>query len=482
MRIKAKNNLGRKTGLKCLCCLLVINFVCLLLTGCAADNGGNGQGTGGTADNPASDPDGRTVLTVAVMWRCPRQILERINAYNESSQAYYIEIKEYGSESPDKTAEDIQAQLAMEILAGKGPDLALWDFAGAAVPYSPSVASGKLMVNLYDFMEADPDFHREDYYENILQAFELDGGLYTLPTGFVVDTVCGRAEEIGVDKGVTESWDIGEMIEAFENSPHTEWLTMNNSKNLTFFSVCQGCIGNFVDWDSGECHFDTPAFVELLEFSDTFPDQLIIHEEDSYYETLRSGKVLWDPVLLTSPWEVADMRISFGDVEMRWPGYPVAEGEKDFGGGVAQPYGECFSICRSSNHQEAAWEFIKSYLTVEAQRDVAGIPLLRSVSEERIQDALTLEYETVDGVRQEKSKYEILAYGEDPIELSCITEEDAQLYRSIIESIRRSYGSDPGMIEIIREEAAVYFEKDRDAAGVAEIIQNRVSVYVSERL
>ena len=202
----------------------------------------------------------------------------------------------------------------------------------------------------------------------------------------------------------------------------------------------------------------------------------------SFYEIERSGKVFWEPVVLNSPWRVADWRITFGDADMCWPGYPVADGEKDAGGGVAEPYGECFSICRNSNSQVGAWEYIKSYLTADVQRETDGIPLLRSASEERIQNALTIEYETVDGVKQEIVKRQIKAEGEETVELTCITEKDAEIYRSIIENTHRSYSNDSGMFEIIREEARAYFEKDRDAATVADIIQNRVSMYVSERM
>ena len=65
---------------------------------------------------------------------------------------------------------------------------------------------------------------------------------------------------------------------------------------------------------------------------------------------------------------------------------------------------------------------------------------------------------------------------------SCITEEDAELYRSIIENTHRSAGGDPGIMDIIMEEAGAYFGGDKDAATVADIIQNRVSMYVGERM
>lgn len=474
-----RDNTGRKykrrVGYKGLSCFLVMNFLCLILAGCGA---GGGEGQNSVAGDPENNPNGRQVVTAVVTYRDPA-ILKKVSAWNKNNSSYFIEIKDYAEEGSVIEMDEFATQLTLDILSGKGPDLVIWDHSSS---YSPALASEKLMENLYDFMEADPDFHKEDYYENILQAFEMDGGLYTLPTSFAVNTVCGKAEELGTDRGVTESWEIGEMIEAFENSPHAEWLTANHSKDLTFVEVCHGCVGNFVDWSSGKCYFDTPAFVELLEFSNTFPDQVMFPADFSILEIQRSGKVFWTPVILDTPWDVADWRIGFGDADTRWPGYPVADGEKDLGGGVAGPFGECFSICRNSDNQEGAWEVIKSYLTVEAQREADGIPLLRSISEERIQDALTIEYETVDGVKQEKVKHQVLFAGEDPVDLACITEKDAEIYRSIIENTHRSYSNDSGMFEIIREEAGAYFEKGKDAATVADIIQNRVSMYVGERI
>lgn len=479
----------KKAGYKALGCLLAVYLVCLAMAGCGTAGNADGQGsdpgsrTDSVAGNPAdgaagspSEANGRQVVTVAAAWPS-RAALDQISAFNESSESYFIEIREYETEGV-MDAEEWATKLTLDILSGKGPDMVIWD----SNFYSPALASEKLMENLYDIMGEDQDFRREDYYENILQAFEMNGGLYMLPASFSVWTVYGKAEGIGVDRGVTESWEVGEMVDAFENSPHVEWLTMNHSREIAFQFVCQGCLGNYVDWGSGECYFDSPAFVELLELSETFPAQMMFEPDFSYYEILRSGKVLWEPSTLWSPWNVADDRVNMGDEEVRWPGYPVADGEKALGSGVAAPGGESFSICRNSSNQEAAWEVIKSFLTEEVQRKMEGIPLLRSVSEERIQEAMTVEYEMVDGERQEKVKHQVIVDGEETTNLSCITEEDAEIYRSIIENTRRSYCNDSGMMDIIMEEVRAYFEKDKDAAVVADIIQNRVSIYVGERM
>lgn len=372
---------------------------------------------------------------------------------------------------------EIKLVIPLKDIIGNGPDMV--EYGGT---YSPAVASGKLMENLYPYMEADESFHREAYYENILEAFELEGCLYVLPTGFRINTMCGKAEELGSKRGVTESWEIGEMIEAYEKSTNAEWLLMNNSKSLIFWELCSGCIGNYVNWETGECSFNTPEFEELLEFSDTFCDRLLISDDFSFRASLQSGQIFLQPVLLVSPWQIASERISFGDADMRWPGYPVADGEKEMGGGVADVYGPTLSICANSRNKEGAWEFIKSFLTPEVQREVRGIPLLRSVCAERIQEALTVEFETVDGVRKEKIKHEIIAEGEESIGMTAITEKDAEIFWNIVENTHRSNGWDYGMGDIISEEAGAFFEKDKDVAAVAEIIQNRVSVYIAERM
>ena len=445
-----------------------------------SESGDGGDELPNIMENPAYSAMGRQVVT-AVVTAPFRETMDRITAFNESSPDYFIEMKGYGGGA--EQFEVLETQLPLEVLSGKGPDLVIWD----RMNYSPALASDRLMEDLYDFMDADPDFHREDYYGNILQAFEINEGLYICPASFSVNTGCVRAEELETGRGVTESWTIGEMMETYESSPRANTFALNYSETLQLRIISADCMGNFIDWGSGKCCFDTPGFVELLEWCNTFPEQLMVPGDYNVMEEIQSGRVFWQPVSLVEPWTVAYMEAASGDVDLLWPGHPVADGEGDMGGGVAAPHGECYSICRNSGNQEAAWEVIKSFLAEDAQREVQGIPLLRSVSEERIQDALTVEYETVDGVKQEKIKYQALMVilegrNEEVFEFSCITEEDAETYRSIIENTHRSYSSDPGILDIIMEEAGAYFGGDKDAAAVADIIQNRVSMYVGERM
>lgn len=482
---------------------LAVNLVCsLLVAGCgmggAADDGvsfsavspegengtvgGSGEGQSGGSGNPVSDPMGRQVLTV-VITTSSSDILNKITAFNASSPDYFIEKKSYGTGV--NAFEELETQLPLEILSGAGPDMVIWD----QMYYSPALTSERLMEDLYAYMDTDPDFHKEDYYENIMEAFEVNGGLYLCPASFSVDTGCVRAEELEAGRGVTESWSLEEMIEAYENSPRAKTFATNFTKTLQLRIISEDCMGNFVDWGSGECHFDSPEFVGLLEWCNTFPEEFqdhITYEGRAILDGMKNGQIFWKTAQMFEPWTVAYMRTISGDADLLWPGHPVADGEKEMGGGVAVPCGACYSICKNSSNPEAAWEVIKSFLTEDMQREVRGIPLLKSVSEEKIQDALTLEYEMVNGVQQEKIKYDsmfvIMEGVEEIFKFSCITEDDAEVYRSIIESTHRSYGGNPEILNIIMEEAGAYFGGDKDAATVADIIQNRVRIYVGERV
>ncbi|MCM1045922.1 MAG: extracellular solute-binding protein [Candidatus Gastranaerophilales bacterium] len=446
----------------------------------------NGDGQVNIMDDPAYAPGDRQVLR-AVISMPFRDDLDRITAYNASSSSYFIELINYGGGVD--SFETLETQLALDVLSGEGPDLVIW----GSIDYSPALASGRLMEDLNQFMDADPDFHREDYYENILEAFEIDGGLYLFPVTFNIHTGCVRAEEFEAGRGVTETWTLEEMINTYENRKLAALFTHNYTQQFQIRFITEDCMENFVDWGSGECHFDSPEFVKLLEWCKTFPEQWqdeSFYEEYTYPEAQRAGVFFWLPTEVTDPLTMAYQRISQGDADLLWPGHPVPDGGADLGGGVAAPGRVSFSICKNSGNQEAAWDFIKSWLTEDMQREMRS-PILKSASEEQMRGAMTMEYEIVDGVEQEKPKYEVdtvvaeLPGGVIEWETTSVyvaTEEDVAVYRSILENTHRSYGNDPGILDIIEEEAGAYFAGDKDAATVADIIQHRVSIYVSERM
>lgn len=54
--------------------------------------------------------------------------------------------------------------------------------------YLPSEikTKGSYFEDLNQYIDADPNFNRDDYYDNILRAAEVDGKLYQIPEGFIM--------------------------------------------------------------------------------------------------------------------------------------------------------------------------------------------------------------------------------------------------------------------------------------------------------
>ena len=62
-----------------------------------------------------------------------------------------------------------------------------------------------------------------------------------------------------------------------------------------------------------------------------------------------------------------------------------------------------------------------------------------------------------------------------------VTAEDEEYIYSVFESADNIMRVDTAVVDIVFEEAASYFNRNKPAGDVAEIIQDRVSTYVAEQ-
>lgn len=75
-------------------------------------------------------------------------------------------------------------RIAIDLLSGTATDLI--DLSALDINHK---AQSGLLVNLYEFMDNDPKFNKSDYYTNIFEAMEYQGGLYAMPLSFQYDMV-----------------------------------------------------------------------------------------------------------------------------------------------------------------------------------------------------------------------------------------------------------------------------------------------------
>lgn len=135
-------------------------------------------------------------------------------------------------------------------------------------------------------------------------------------------------------------------------------------------------------------------------------------------------------------------------------------------------------ISSTSQNKEEAWEFLKSLLDSEFQDNVRnGLPVRVSSLEQRLEEAMQAEFDE----NGEKVVKEVLDFAdEEPEYIYEMSIEDVETLKSVIQKIEHNATVDRNLYNILLEEVDYLFNDGRNEEDVADIIQNRASVYISE--
>lgn len=429
--------------------LVILSF---LLTGC-------GRGM-------SSEPE-KKVLTLAVLKRDSQlqgsDFVKWINQYNAEQTDVQIEVVNYLESYQD--LEEALNQIKIEINAGKGPDMI--DF---GTLYSPIDASCGMLEDLNTFIQNDFSFHEQEYYSNILEAFEVGDSLYVMLPSFRINSFTTVNEQLAR----LERMDIHQLAEAYNALGEGAILFPGETKKAVFGMICYGSLENYIDWEEGICHFDSDGFKEILQFANRFPLYLDLSEEYSAKQIFTEGKALLYPVMLDSVYGIAGIRQLYGETPT-YIGYPFDSGY----GTMAAINDIAIGISSTSNHKEETWTFLKGLLEGEFQDNIKnGFPLRVSSLEQKLQDA---EKPVHDADGEKSVQYRLYFEGEEPVEVSDISPGDAETLKALIRKIEHNNSVDSDLYNILLEEVDFLFYENRNVEEVAEVIQSRAGIYISEK-
>lgn len=390
----------------------------------------------------------------------------QVELFNETHDDYKIEVQMY--ERSEKLEEDGRARIQREIISGKGPDLI--DF---GTGYATSDIVGRYTENLLPYLEDSLD--KDEYFWNIWEAFSYKEGLYALPVGFTLQTFAGTEEMLGG----RDHWTIQEMMETYETHKEDMLLYPGEFKKDVFASILTGSMEYYIDWENSACSFDGEEFQKVLEFAGGFPDSLSLEEDFNLKQTFLDGGALLLPLRLSDPYDICHAEFIFGDENISYIGFPT----KRESGTVVIPSGSMLAVSISSGHKDICWEFISQFLSEDYQREsVRGLPVRRSVLEEKLAQNLEPEYtQEEDGTQEPIAKYRIFIEGEEPVEVYNITKEQAGRLMHLIETADMCAANDMQLYYMLLEEADQYFTGNKTLLETVQNIQSRAVIYVSER-
>lgn len=410
---------------------------------------------------PLSEVTQKTTLTYGALY-VDQQVKQNIIHFNKTNEKYRVEVKEYGTED----WENGLTQMNNEITSGNGPDIIDLSFGNANLYISKGI-----LEDLNPYIDAS-GMKREDYVENAFNAYVIGGKMYGIVPSFSVLTVMGKTSEVGKEQG----WTIDDVMALMESKPEDTELFAYCSKETILYYMCNMSLDSFINWETGECKFNDGYFEKVLEFANQFPKEAVYNEEDeSIPSKIQSGKLLLQEIGISDMESYQMYSLIFGE-PTTFIGFPSNDGNGSF----LSPSG-AIGINAKSENKEGAWEFIKTFLEEDYQNNSVewNFPVLRSSLDAQFEKAMTPEYMEVDGEQVEQPKTS-WSYDDFDADIYAATEEQVDVVKALIESTTKVVSNNEEINNIIAEEAAAYFEGQKSAKDVADVIQSRIQIYVNE--
>ena len=413
------------------------------------------------SDKPLHD---KTILTYAT-FGTDTEIMEGIVRFNKNSEDYRIKVIDYYSED---NYEDAWNEYNQAVL-----DEGFADIVNIGWSNYQMMAEKGLYADLSEFMNTDEEINREDYFDNVLSAYEVDGKLYAMPVSFSVSTLMGK-ETIWGDKGKLSVGDIKATMDTMSKDVE---IMDGMSQSKFIFLILQGSLDKFIDWESGECYFDSEEFIEILKLSKELPKNTKwdIWNNDTV-DKFRKDKVLLYDFELSDIDTYQMTKELLGD-EIVALGYPGANG------GVIQNSGSLFAISNDSPHKEIAWEFIKGMISEDYQTDYVYYynPIHKGAFEKMMESAMEKEYYVDDKGNEIETIKSSYVMDDVEINIYAATKEEVAEYKKIIEGATVLATYEQEIMVMVEEEAEAFFDNKKSAEEVAGIIQSRAKIYVNER-
>ena len=430
---------------------------------------------------PADSLPKKEIITVAQLEYYPDyQFSNRIIRFNRSHDDVRIEYKDYTQYNTEDNAQAGFTKFMTELSAGDVPDI----LPMSQLPYKQLAAKG-ILEDLYPYIDADPDLNRDDFFANVLTALESDGGLYQVVPGFSVETLVGAASVVGDTPG----WTYDQFNAALAAMPEgCSPLEPYTTRDIVLNSLLAADMDRYVDWNTGEVHFDTDSFKQLLTFAAQFPAEF---DWDSYdpkmdnaQEMIRQGQQMLARTYLYSLDAILWNNSDFGG-KATYIGWPTTSGV-----GSIMRIDNGYAISKTCANKELVWEFLRSMLTEEGQAEIYTIPTNRKVFEAKLAELMKPIYKKdADGnylldENGERIQEARGSWGDESGEMHYIyamTQEQADEVLNVITTCTRLADYNSNIYSIVAEQAAAFFSGQKSADDVARLIQSKANIYVNEQ-
>ena len=403
----------------------------------------------------------KTKLTLAAYY-VSEGVRKAVADFNKSNPEYRIVIKDY-AEYDRNEGEDGIEKLNLEIAAGEVPDIIEL---GGMIPYDSYLKKG-LFEPLDDYYSSDTELANGSFLDNVLSCGKRNGKLYTIIPQFSVTTCVASADVL---QGETLTWsNYKEICEKRNMDPALMLGDMTRDEAYYIYSIASH---EFVDKEAGTCNFDDPAFYNLLDYVKLLPEKSNESSSDSLY---REKKALLYPANIYELDEYIFIKKGYFGCDIVYNGVPgISDGDS-----YVYPTMQ-LAMSSTCQHKDVAWQFMRYFLTDDFQDK---IEYYLPVSQKAFNAALERAQENPYYIDENGEKHEMMksrSMDDVDVDIEAISADEANQFGELVRSITDIYDEDDEISNIIYEEVDAYYTGQKSAEEVANIIQSRVSLYISE--
>lgn len=432
-----------------------------------------------------SEVKDKKVLTL-YCWGMDGSIKSNLVEFNKTSDEYIVAITDY-SQFNDYTSEDESGWMAgavklnNDLIAGKIPDMLVLNGFELSVE---NYASKGLLADLGKMLDEDTELKREDFVENVLKQSEVDGKLYSIIPYFGVMSLYGKKSIVGDEPG----WTFDDLYATYDKLPEGAKIMNDMTKSNTLQMFTYMNLSNYINWETGECKFNSDDYVQLLEFANKFETEINYDNVDwnEQQSAMSKDLCMLEGAYLYDYKTIAEAQATAG-AEITYIGYPNSGGTN----GACISGNSELSITSKSKNKEAAWKVIKYLLPKLEPEDEQnnmygyggygyyGFPIMKDCLEQKAKKAMEPEYYIDENGNKQLANNTYNINGVD-IKQEPLTQAEIDKINSLIDNAEVVVRYDESINKIIEEESATFFSGQKTAKEAAEMIQNRVTIYVNE--
>ncbi len=419
-------------------------------------------------------------------------IEEYVNEWNDSGNDFLVEVVKYSADYEDKDA--VFDQLRQDAISGNLPDIMCFSYR-YAIMNDIDFTTMNVLEDLYTYIDKDEVFTRDYFMPSVLNCFEHNGELPVLPNRVSLELgTVAKTKFVGDGS----DWSFDKHLDMTMNPPIDREI-QNDSKNTRLGIGIPW--SDWIDYTDGSCHFTDDSFIRYLNFcneADVIEVEFVPKTDTEWQEYFNSDEHK-EEMRREALKYIEDREIFSFESILTYNNYTELTKGK-FGGELITVLGDItlnahdqLAITKTSENKELAWEFIKSRMTDEYYSDnlqTAPFPVTKTGYKLYNDHHFYDEYFDFSGDYYDEDirGYVGLVYhinDEELMKIGKVTEEDAAAVDKYFNMATRKHKitfKEDKMYEIFYEEIDRFFSGGCTAEECAEILQDRISTYISEQI